>query len=202
MPADFAIIWRTEYDDVAGLEQEYELIHSNDYNRLYRRKRTAPDPEMWGGGSVVAFDMQPDDGQTAPEHIAVYTGTVYTDGQYGWLTQSVREDFENESGVPQPYQDSIWGKEDGVFRVALPNGTYEVTCYFSASESEPLEINLIANGEKPIKRLRIPVESETTERRYNITVTNEHLTQVIYTRGKGKHKRWSWSGFSIRSMAN
>ena len=90
----------------------------------------------------------------------------------------------------------------GFSEVALPNGTYEVTCYFSASESEPLEINLIANGEKPIKRLRIPVGSETTERRYNITVTNEHLTQVIYTRGKGKHKRWSWSGFSIRSMAN
>ena len=202
LPADFAIIWRTEYDDVAGLEQEYELIHSNDYNRLYRRKRTAPDPQMWGGGSVVAFDMQPDDGQTAPGHIAVYTGTVYTDGQYGWLTKSEREDFKSGSEVPQPYQDSIWGKEDGVFRVALPNGTYEVTCYFSASESEPLEINLIANGEKPIKRLRIPVGSETTERRYNITVTNEHLTQVIYTRGKGKHKRWSWSGFSIRSMAN
>ena len=202
LPADYAIIWRTEYGDVAGLEEEYELIDSNDYNRLYRRKRAAPDPEMWGGGTVVAFDLQPDDGQTAPGHIAVDTDTVYTDGQYGWLTQSVREDFENESGVPQPYQDSIWGKEDGVFRVALPNGTYEVTCYFSASESEPLEINLIANGEKPIKRLRIPMGSETTERRYNITVTNEHLTQVIYTRGKGKHKRWSWSGFSIRSMAN
>ena len=202
LPADFAIIWRTEYDDVAGLEQEYELIHSNDYNRLYRRKRTAPDPQMWGGGSVVAFDMQPDDGQTAPGHIAVYTGTVYTDGQYGWLTKSEREGFKSGPEVEQPYQDGIWGKEDGVFRVALPNGTYEVTSYFSASGSEPLEINLIANREKPIKRLRIPVGSETTERRYNITVTNEHLTQVIYTRGKGKHKRWSWSGFSIRSMAN
>ena len=211
LPADFAIIWRTEYNNiplipVAGedpdLKIEYELIDSNDYNRLYRRKPVAPDPEMWGGGSVVAFDMQPDDGQTAPGHIAVYTGTVYTDGQYGWLTKSEREDFKSGSEVPQPYQDSIWGKEDGVFRVALPNGTYQVTCYFSASESEPLEINLIANGEKPIKRLRIPMGSETTERRYNITVTNEHLTQVIYTRGKGKHKRWSWSGFSIRSMAN
>ena len=202
LPADYAIIWRTEYGDVAGLEEEYELIDSNDYNRLYRRKRAAPDPEMWGGGTVVAFDLQPDDGQTAPEHIAVDTDTVYTDGQYGWLTQSVREDFENESGVPQPYQDSIWGKEDGVFRVALPNGTYEVTCYFSASESEPLEVNLIANGEKPIQQLQIPVGSETIERRYTITITNEHLTQVIYTRGKGKHKRWSWSGFSIRSMAN
>ena len=199
LPADYAIIWRTEYGDVAGLEQEYDLIDSNDYNRLYRRKRTAPDPQMWGGGTVVAFDMQPDDGQTAPEHIAMYTGMVYTDGQYGWLTQSEREGFKSGPETPQPYQDSIWGKEDGVFRVALPNGMYEVTCYFSASKSEPLEINLIANGEKPIKRLQIPMGSKTVERRYTITVTDEHLTQVIYTRGKGEHKRWGWSGFTIQS---
>ena len=202
LPADFAIIWRTEYDDVAGLEEEYDLIHSNDYNRVYRRKRTPPDLQMWGGGTVVAFDMQPDGGQTAPEHIAVYADTVYTDGKYGWLTESEREDFKNESEVLQPYRDSIWGKEDGVFRVALPNGTYEVTCYFSANESEPLEINLITGGEKQIQRLQIPIGSETIERRYSITVTDEHLTQVIYTRGKGKHKRWGWSGFSIRSIAN
>ena len=202
LPADYAIIWRTEYGDVAGLEEEYELIDSNDYNRLYRRKRRAPDAEMWGGGTVISFDMQPDDGQTATDYIAVHEDTVYTDGRYGWLTESERENFKNESEVPQPYKDSIWGKEDGVFRVALPNGSYEVTCYFSADDSdepEPLEINLIVNGEKQIQRLQIPVGNETVERRYNITVTNEHLTQVIYTRGKGKHKRWGWSGFSVLS---
>ena len=199
LPADYAIIWRTEYDDVAGLEEEYELIDSNDYNRLYRRKRAAPDAEMWDGGTAVAFDLQPDDGQTAPEYIAIHADTVYTDGRYGWLTESEREDFENESETPQPYEDSIWGTEDGVFRVALPNGTYEVTCYFSANDSEPLEINLIAGGEKQIQRLRIPVGNETIEKRYNITITDEHLTQVIYTRRKGKYKRWGWSGFSIQS---
>jgi hypothetical protein len=108
----------------------------------------------------------------------------------------------NESNVSQPYKNSISGQEDGVFRVALPNGNYEVTCYFSADDSdepEPLEINLIANGEKQIQRLQIPVGNETIERRYNITITDEHLTQVIYTRGKGKYKRWGWSGFSIQS---
>ena len=198
LPADYAIIWRTEYGDVAGLEEEYELLDSNDYNRLYRRKRAAPDPEIWSGGTV-AFDMQPDDGQTAPEHIVIHTDTVYTDGQYGWLTQSERDAFENGSEVSQCYEDSIWGAADGVFRVALPNGTYEVICYFSASESEPLEINLIAGGEKQIQRLRIPAGNETIERRYSITITDEHLTQVIYTRGKGKYKRWAWSGFTILS---
>ena len=205
LSADYAIIWRTEYDDVAGLEEEYELIDSNDYNRLYRRKRTPPDLQMWSGGTVVSFDMQPKEGQTASGYIPVYVDTTYTDGKYGWLTVSAREDSQSESEVSQPYEDSILGKEDGVFRIALPNGTYEVTCYFSADEGdepEPLEINLIANDEKPIQRLQIPVGNETIERRYNITITNEQLTQVIYTRGKGKHKRWGWSGFSIRSMAN
>ena len=197
-PADYAIIWRTEYGDVAGLEEEYERLDANDYNRLYRRKRAAPDAEMWGGGTTVAFDLQPDDGQTATGHIAVYADTVYTDGQYGWLTKSEREDFKNGSEVSQPYEDSIWGVQDGVFRVALPNGTYEITCYFSANESEPLEVNLIAGGEKQIQRLRIPAGNETVERRYNITITDEHLTQVIYTRGKGEHKRWGWSGFTIK----
>ena len=205
LPADYAIIWRTEYDDVAGLEAEYDLIHSNDYHRVYRRKRVAPDPQMWGGGTVLAFDMQPEGGQTASGYIPVYVGTTYTDGKYGWLTVSEREDAQRASEVSHPYEDSILGKEDGVFRVALPNGTYEVICYFSADkkeeedEPEPLEINLIANGETKIQRLQIPVGNGVVERRYNITVTDEHLTQVIYTRGKGKYKRWGWSGFTIQS---
>ncbi len=202
--ADYAIIWRTEYDDVAGLEEEYDLIHSNNYHRVYRRKRVAPDPQMWGGGSVLAFDMQPEDGQTAPGHIPVYTDTVYTDGQYGWLTVSEREDFEGESEVPQPYADSIIGKEDAVFRVALPNGTYEVTCYFRGDEPEsddPLEIEiyLIANGEKQIQRLRIPVGTGAIDKQYNITITDEHLTQVIYHAEKTRFVKWGWSGFTIRS---
>ena len=130
----------------------------------------------------------PEEGQTATGYIAVHADTVYTDGQYGWLTESEREGFKNESKVSQPYADSIWATEDGVFRVALPNGTYEVTCYFSANDSEPLEINLIAGREHQIQRLRIPAGNETVGRRYNITVTDEHLTQVIYTRGKGNTK--------------
>ena len=206
LPADYAIIWRTEYDDVAGLEEEYDLIHSNDYNRVYRRKRVAPDPQIWGGGTVLAFDMQPEDGQIAPGHIPVYTDTIYTDGRYGWLTVSERVNSLNKLGVPQPYTDSILGKEDAVFRVALPNGRYEVICYFSANianeedRPEPLEVNLIANGEKQIQRLQVPVGNETIERRYNITITDEHLTQVIYTHEKSRYKRWGWSGFTIQRI--
>ena len=198
VPADFVIIWRTEYDDVACLEQEYDLIDSTDYNRLYRRKRTLPDTQLWSGTVGVAFDMQPHDAQTAHGFIPVYTDTVFTDGKYGWLTQSERDDFKSESEAPQMHRDSILGEDDGVFRVTLPNVTYEVICYFSASDSEPLEVNLIANGEKKIQRLQIPVGNEKIERRYNITITDEQLTQVVYTSGKDGYKRWGWSGFAIQ----
>ncbi len=41
--------------------------------------------------------------------------------------------------------------------------------------------------------------NETIERSYNVTITDERLTQVIYTRRKGPYKRWGWSGFTIQA---
>ena len=196
--ADHLILWRTEYDEIEELEDDFELIHSNNHNRLYRRKRARPDENLWGGRTTIKFDMQSHDGQTAPDHIAIYEDTVYTDGKYGWLTRSEREEFVSEVNLPEPYRDSVWGEEDGVFRIALPNGEYEVTCYFSSGDSEPLEINLIANGEKKIKKLRIPTGIETVERSYDITITDERLTQVIYSRGRSRYERWGWSGCTIK----
>ena len=198
--ADYMILWRTEYDETEELEDDFELIHSNNYNRLYRRKRASPDVNLWGGRTTIKFDMQSHNGQTAPNHIAIYEDTVYTDGRYGWLTRSEREEFISEANLPEPYRDSVWGEEDGVFRVALPNGEYEVTCYFSSGGSEPLEINLIANGEKKIKKLRIPTGNETVERSYSVSITDERLTQVIYTRGRRHYERWGWSGCTIKRI--
>ena len=118
----------------------------------YRRKKAKPDEQLWGEVTSVAFDMQLHDGQIAPDHIAVYDDTTYIDGRYGWLTQSERGQFESEIEVSEPYKDSIWGEEDGVFRVTLPNGEYRITCYFHSGASHPLEINLIANDDKKIKK--------------------------------------------------
>ena len=196
--ADYMILWRTEYDETEELEDDFELIHSNNYNRLYRRKRASPDENLWGGRTTIKFDMQSHNGQTAPNHIAIYEDTVYTDGRYGWLTRSEREEFISEANLPEPYRDSVWGEEDGVFRVALPNGEYEVTCYFSTGGSEPQEINLVANGEKKIKKLRIPTGNETVERSYSVSITDERLTQVIYSRGRRHYERWGWSGCAIK----
>lgn len=192
------VLWRSEYDEAEGLEDDFELIHSNSYNRLYRRKRTSPDESLWDGRSAIKFDMQAHDGQTAAGHIAIYEDTEYIDGRYGWLTRSEREGFTSESNLSEPYRDGVLGKEDGVFRVALPNGEYEVTCYFSTGGSEPPEINLIANGEKKIRRLRIPAGTESVERSFHVTITDESLTQVIYAGGRGRHTHWGWSGCTIK----
>lgn len=195
---DYMILWRTEYDETEELEDDFELIHSNNHNRLYRRKRASFDANLWGGRTTINFDMQSHDGQTAPDYIAIYEDTEYIDGRYGWLTHSEREEFISEADLPEPYRDGVWGEDDGVFRVALPNGEYEVTCYFSSDGSEPLEINLIANGEKKIKKLRIPAGNETVERSYNVTITDERLTQVIYSGGRGRYELWGWSGCAIK----
>ena len=197
LPADYVVVWRTEYDEMEDLADDFDLIDSNDYNRLYRRKKAKPDEQLWDEATAVAFDMQPHNGQIAPGHIAVYNDTAYIDGRYGWLTSSEREQSLSESDIPEPYKDGISGEDDGVFRVTLPNGDYRITCYFSSDESDLLEINLIANGEKKIKKLRIPRGNETIERSYDITITDERLTQVIYTHGRDAYKRWAWSGCVI-----
>ena len=197
LPADYVVVWRTEYDEIEDLADDFDLIDSNDYNRLYRRKNAKPDEQLWDKAIAVAFDMQPHNGQIAPGHIAVYNDTAYIDGRYGWLTSSEREQSLSESDIPEPYKDGISGEDDGVFRVTLPNGDYRITCYFSSDESDLLEINLIANGEKKIKKLRIPRGNETIERSYDITITDERLTQVIYTSGRDAYKRWAWSGCVI-----
>ena len=224
VPADYVLVWRTEYDGVGDLVQDYEVIHSTNYNRLYRRKKVAPDVQLWEGTTTLTFDMQPNDGRTAPNHIPIYKDTAYTDGQYGWMSKSIQDEFktggggfelkywhtedtkstpdlrevlgENEPNLPL-YQDHLWSTEDGVFRIALPNGTYEITCYFHAGVIAPVEINLIANGEKKFQKLRLTSADQSEEERYTITITDERLTQVIYTR----KKRWTWNGFTVKQLS-
>ncbi len=221
MPADYVLVWRTEYDGVGDLVQDYEVIHSTKYNRLYRRKRVAPDAQLWQDTTTITFDMQPTDGMTVEGHIPVYKDTGYTDGRYGWMSKSIQDVFKTGGGgfelkywhteapmsVPNVrnisvedrplYQDNLWSEEDGVFRLTLPNGTYEITCYFHAGVVAPVDINLIANGEKRFQKLRLTSADETAEKRYTVTITDERLTQVIYT----EKKRWTWSGFTVKRLS-
>ena len=225
VPADYVLVWRTEYDGVEDLAQDYEVIHSTNFNRLYRRKRVAPDSQLWGDTTTITFDLQPRDGEGVPKHISIYKDTAYIDGLYGWISKSVQDEFKTGGGgfelkywhtedsepisdlrdvlaVGEPnlllYQDSLWGKEDAVFRISLPNGTYEITCYFYAGIIAPVDVNLIANGEKKFQKLHLTSADESAEMRYTVTITDERLTQVIYTR----KKRWVWNGFTIKRLSN
>ena len=222
--ADYVLVWRTEYDNVDDLAKDYEVIHSTNFNRLYRRKKAAPDAQLWDGTTPITFDLQPRDGETALEHIPIYNDTSYTDGLYGWISKSVQDEFKTGGGgfelkywhtedpktewdlsdvlaVDEPnlllYQDSLWGEEDAIFRIALPNGTYEISCYFYAGIVAPVDINLIANGEKKIQKLHLTSAGESAEKRYTVTITDERLTQVIYSR----KKRWVWNGFTIERLS-
>jgi len=221
---DYVLVWRTEYDGVGNLVPEYEVIHSTNFNRLYRRKRVAPDAQLWADTTTLTFDMQPHDGEATANHIIIHKDTDYTDGRFGWWSKSVQDEFKTGGGgfelkywhtedtksardlrdvlaVGEPnlllYQDSLWGEEDGVFRIALPNGTYEITCYFYAGIVAPVDINLIANGEKQFQKLRLTSPDESAERQYTVTITDERLTQVIYTR----EKRWVWNGFTVKRLS-
>ena len=221
VPADYVLVWRTEYDSVGDLVQDFEVIHSTNYNRLYRRKRAAPDTQLWQDTTTITFDMQPADGTSAEGHISVYKDTDYTDGRYGWMSKSIQDVFKTGGGGfelkywhtedPKPvpnmrnisiedkplYQDNLLGEEDGVFRLTLPNGTYEITCYFHAGVVAPVDINLIANGEQRFQKLRLTSVDESAEKRYTVTITDERLTQVIYTR----KKRWVWNGFTVKQLS-
>ena len=90
---DYVLVWRTEYDGVGNLVPEYEVIHSTNFNRLYRRKRVAPDAQLWADTATLTFDMQPHDGEATANHIIIHKDTDYTDGRFGWWSKSVQDEF-------------------------------------------------------------------------------------------------------------
>ena len=226
MSADYILVWRTEYDGVEDLESSYDLIHTSNYNRLYQRQQIKPDQNLWEGKAEISFDMQPRDSQTAPGHIPVFKDTVYTDGRYGWITRSALDEFSRESDISDLFRDGVEGEADAAFRLALPNGSYRVTCYFSLARSATQQltasgfpngpgnpsirsessrrctINIIANSKKMIQKLKVSAGDDTIERSYIISVTDQRLTQVIYTRWWDPNKRWGWCGFSIKRLPN
>jgi len=41
LPAEYIVVWRTEYDEVEDLAEDYDLIHSNSYNTKHVRDKYA-----------------------------------------------------------------------------------------------------------------------------------------------------------------
>ena len=122
----------------------------------------------------------------------MFKDTVYTNGGYGWVTRSALDEFRRESDISDPFRDGVAGEADAAFRLALPNGSYRVTCYFSLAGSATQRftasgfpagpgnpsirsessrrgtINIIANSKKMIQKLKVSTGDDTVERSYII----------------------------------
>ena len=206
LPADYLVGWRTQYHQSENLKSRHDLIAENSYNRLYQRKKEKPDTLLWGNNQKMTstkFDLGVGQLTSAnlPQYpsIVVTTDTHYVDGRYGWATEANRCPFviiASHTDVHQRDQDGIWSLEEDVFRVALPNGRYQVTSTFSSIGKRPTRIHLIANGEKKIKKLSVGNEANTSF--HQIIVVKQRLTQVIYA--SPPERGWVWLNCEIERI--
>ena len=192
----------------------YEIIHETKNLQIYRKKRAAgPMLDLWqqnaAGNLVIRFDMQPDGGETAPDHHAIGPNTVYESGKFGWDTRAPHEGYRGPGGIEPLARDAVWSKEDAGFKLDLPNGTYRVTNVFQSAGNASHTVNLSANDDIVIKKLTVPLGNETVKHTYDIEVTGGYLTQVIFTAKKRvgteadwnrKHNFWIWNGCMVEQI--
>lgn len=221
---DYMVAWfYPESEKFADLTPNYDLIHETKRLKLFKRKRTAePMLELWdkteSGNLIIRFDMQPDSGETAPNHHAIGPRTMYESGKFGWDTEwnhkdsradarriSPRQAYQGPKGPGPLGRDAVWGIEDAAFKLDLPNGTYRVTNIFQSAESATHEVNLLANGKPIVKKLTVPPGNEKVEEIDTVEVTNGYLIQVIFTpklriRTSDKHNHWIWNGFTVEQI--
>ena len=144
----------------------------------------------------MIFDFQPDhsvslDGSVEISPISRYENYEHC---YGWITEGkLTATVSNMQFVTPLLADSISGtaKTDGVFRVALPNGRYNVTNFF---QTDRRPIGVIANGISQKNQRR--TSDDIIEQNYNITITAKQLTQIVYSKGR----TWSWYGCRIQPI--
>ena len=221
---DYIVAWfYPESEKFADLTPNYDMIHETKNLKLFKRKR-APEPilEHWdkteAGNLVIRFDLQPDNGETAPKHHAIGPRTMYESGKFGWDTEWNHKDSRADARRISPRQayqgpaepgplgrDAVWGIEDAAFKLDLPNGTYRITNVFQSAESATHEVNLLANGKPIVKKLTVPPGNEKVEEIDTVEVTNGYLIQVIFTpklriRTGDKHNHWIWNGFTVEQI--
>ena len=221
---DYMVAWfYPESEKFADLTPNYDIIHETKRLKLFKRKRaTEPMLEHWdkteAGNLIIRFDMQPDNGETAPNHHAIGPKTMYESGKFGWDTEWNHKDSRADARRKLPRQayqgpkdpgplgrDAVWGIEDAAFKLDLPNGTYRITNTFQSAESARHEVNLLANGKPIVKKLTVPPGNEKVEEIDTVEVTNGYLIQVIFTpklriKTDAKHNHWIWNGFTVEQI--
>ena len=209
---DYVVAWayppEEKFDD---LKTDFDLIHQTENLRLFQRKQAeAPDLSIWSktadGRQVIRFDMQPPDGQTAQGYHSVHKDLGYANGRFGWKTQSPQSHHAGNAELPADYRDSVWDRHDAAFKLDLPNAKYRVMNIFCSAEDKGHQVNLLANGKQMINKLIIPSGSESVKHTYEIEVTDEQLTQVIFRPNErvpkaGMHNHWVWNGFTVEQIS-
>ncbi len=209
---DFTVAWALPpNENIDDLKRDFDLIHETENLMLFRRKMTeSPDLSIWGetddGRKIIRFDMQPPEGHTAEGYHAVHKDVGYVSGRFGWKTQSPHNHHGGNVEVPPDYRDSVWDRHDAAFKFDLPNGSYRVTNLFCSAEDKGHQVNLLANGKRMINKLSVPPGNEPVQHTYEIEVTDEHLTQVIYRPNQrvpkaGMHNHWVWNGFTVEEIS-
>ena len=221
---DYIVAWfYPASEKFADLTPDYDIIHETKNLKLFKRKRAlAPMLELWdqteSGNLMIRFDMQPDNGATAPNHHPIGPKTMYETGKFGWDTEwnpidsrsdarriSPRQVYQGPAGPGPLGRDAVWGIEDAAFKLDLPNGTYRITNIFQSAESATHEVNLLANGKPIVKKLTVPAGNKKVEEIDTVEVTNGYLIQVIFTpkqriRTSDKHNHWIWNGFTVEQI--
>ena len=221
---DYMVAWfYPESEKFADLTPNYDIIHETKNLKLFKRRRAvAPMLELWdrteSGNLIIRFDMQPDNGETAPNHHSIGPKTMYETGKFGWDTEwnptdsrsdarriLPRKAYQGGRGPGPLGRDAVWGIEDAAFKLDLPDGTYRVTHVFQSAESATHEVNLLANGKPIVRNLTVPPGNEKVEAIGTVEVTNGYLIQVIFTpklriRTEDKHNHWIWNGFTVEQI--
>ncbi len=209
---DYTVAWalppEEKFDD---LKRDFDLIHETKNLMLFRRKMAeSPDLSIWSetadGHKIIRFDMQHPEGQTAEGCHAVHKDLRYDRGRFGWKTQSPHSHHRGNDELSPDYRDSVWDRHDAAFKLDLPNGTYRVTNIFCSAEDRGHQVNLLANGKQVIKKLIVPSGNEIVEHTYEIAVTDERLTQIIFRPNQrvpeaGMHNHWVWNGFTVEQIS-
>ncbi len=221
---DYVVAWfYPESEKFADLTPNYDIVHETQNLKLFKRKRAAePILELWdqteSGNLIIRFDMQPDNGDTAPNHHSIGPKTMYESGKFGWDTEWNHRDSRIDARRISPRQayqgpaepgplgrDAVWGTEDAAFKLDLPDGTYRITNTFQSAEGATHEVNLLANGKHIVKNLTVPPGNKKVEVTDTVEVINGSLIQVIYTPKlriitSDKHNHWIWNGFTVEQI--
>lgn len=205
--ADYLIQWtrdpKIRNDRI--LTERYEIIHESEHLRLFRRTSAAPDGTLWtstaDGRLQAEFRMGAPAAVERPGCNAVSAAQAFKPGRFGWLGPHRVLAGSNASQAPEIYRHHVYSEKSAIFRVALPDGRYRVTDFFSGCCRGELEINASVDGVPVVRKLVQPGDETYRAVRFEVEVRGQRLDQIFFTTLKKGNDSWllpAWSLCGIR----